>query len=83
MQYAQGESEIFQSIDCLRTHRVVSFINTPAIKAAASGSELVQKEALKVPMGRFGEPNEVAEAICFLASPMSSYMTGSSLIVDG
>ncbi|EXJ63359.1 uncharacterized protein A1O5_11680 [Cladophialophora psammophila CBS 110553] len=59
------------------------YINTPAIKAAAEASEAVQLEKLKVPMGRFGEPSEIAEAICFLASPMSSYMTGAGMIVDG
>lgn len=58
-------------------------MNTPAMKAAARSSELVQEEEKKVPMGRFGEPSELAEVICFLASPMSSYMTGSAVVVDG
>ncbi|MGX4675634.1 SDR family NAD(P)-dependent oxidoreductase [SAR92 clade bacterium H246] len=36
-----------------------------------------------IPMGRFGKVNEVASGIMFLASDESSYMTGSSLVVDG
>jgi 3-oxoacyl-[acyl-carrier protein] reductase len=36
-----------------------------------------------VPLGRFGEPREIAEAILFLASPMASYVTGQTLHVNG
>lgn len=37
----------------------------------------------RTPLGRWGEPSEIAEAICFLASPRASYITGQSLLVDG
>lgn len=40
-------------------------------------------EIAKTPQGRFGEMEEIADAMVFLASPMSSFMTGSSLCVDG
>ncbi|MDZ7628700.1 MAG: SDR family oxidoreductase [Parvularculaceae bacterium] len=36
-----------------------------------------------VPMGRIGDPGEVAEAVYFLASPTASYITGQTLFVDG
>ena len=36
-----------------------------------------------LPLGRFGTPNEVANAILFLASDESSFITGSELVVDG
>ena len=37
----------------------------------------------RVPLGRWGEPEEVADAICYLASNQASYITGSELLVDG
>jgi len=45
----------------------------------------VQKEAIlkKIPMGRIGDPEEIANAALFLASDMSKYMTGQVLTVDG
>jgi 3-oxoacyl-[acyl-carrier protein] reductase len=36
-----------------------------------------------IPMGRPGESREVADATVFLASPLSSYISGQSLVVDG
>lgn len=37
----------------------------------------------RVPMARWGTPEEIAQAALFLASDMSSFMTGQSLVVDG
>lgn len=37
----------------------------------------------RVPLGRWGEPEEIADAVCFLASDEASYVTGSELLVDG
>jgi NAD(P)-dependent dehydrogenase (short-subunit alcohol dehydrogenase family) len=37
----------------------------------------------KIPMGRFATPEEIAEAILFLASDRSSFMTGQALVIDG
>ncbi|MDI3270369.1 MAG: 3-oxoacyl-[acyl-carrier-protein] reductase [Bacillota bacterium] len=36
-----------------------------------------------IPLGRFGKPEEVAEAVAFLASPLAAYITGHILVVDG
>lgn len=40
-------------------------------------------EIAKVPQGRLGEMEEIADSIVFLASPMSSFMAGTGLVVDG
>ena len=37
----------------------------------------------RIPMGRFGQPSEIADAVHFLCSPRSSYITGAVLPVDG
>ncbi len=37
----------------------------------------------KIPMGRLGDPDEIGKAALFLASDMSSYMTGSQIVIDG
>ena len=58
-------------------------VKTAAMTSAVGESDLMKGELLRIPMGRFAEPREIAEAIIFLASPMSSYMSGASLIVDG
>jgi 3-oxoacyl-[acyl-carrier protein] reductase len=39
--------------------------------------------AAQVPLGRIGEPDDIAGAILFLASPLAAYVTGTSLVIDG
>jgi NAD(P)-dependent dehydrogenase (short-subunit alcohol dehydrogenase family) len=36
-----------------------------------------------VPLGRIGEPNDVAAVVLFLSSPASAYVTGQTIAVDG
>ena len=43
----------------------------------------LQEMIKKIPLGRYGQPQEVAEAILYLASDESTYLTGASLIIDG
>ncbi|KAH8808646.1 oxidoreductase [Xylogone sp. PMI_703] len=59
------------------------YVNTPAMAAAVTHSDVMKGELLRIPMGRLAEPDEIAQAIVFLASPMSSYMSGAGLVVDG
>ena len=45
--------------------------------------EFYSKTLARIPLGRLGRPEEVARAIAFLASPASSYITGTNLVIDG
>lgn len=36
-----------------------------------------------VPLGRYGQPHEVAELVAFLASPAAAYITGAQILIDG
>lgn len=50
---------------------------------AALPEEMVKRITAPIPLGRVGEPEEVADAFLFLASDMASYVTGEILSVDG
>jgi NAD(P)-dependent dehydrogenase (short-subunit alcohol dehydrogenase family) len=54
-------------------------LNREIWQNAAAAEEWVRSSAL----GRFGEASEVADAVAFLVSPQSSYITGHTLVVDG
>ncbi len=47
------------------------------------GADGLARVAATVPLGRFGEPTDVADAVVFLASPLSSYTSGANLVLHG
>jgi 3-oxoacyl-[acyl-carrier protein] reductase len=55
----------------------------PGWIATASSTEAERIAGLHTPIGRAGTPEEVAAAVCFLASKAASYITGQCLVVDG
>ena len=67
--------------------RVVSiaptFITTPLTEPFFANSEFRQWVVDRIPLGRIGSVEEVANAVVFLASPAASLVTGSSLLADG
>ena len=58
----------------LRTELLMKFLDTEQKK---------QRRLVHIPMGRFGEATEIADAVVFLASDESSFITGSDFVVDG
>jgi NAD(P)-dependent dehydrogenase (short-subunit alcohol dehydrogenase family) len=59
-------------------------VNTPLLQELfAADPERAARRMVHVPMGRFGEPEEMAAAVAFLASDDSSFMTASTFLVDG
>jgi NAD(P)-dependent dehydrogenase (short-subunit alcohol dehydrogenase family) len=58
----------------LKTELLMSFLNTDAKK---------QRRLVHIPMGRFGEAEEIARAALYLASDDSSFVTGTEFLVDG
>ena len=57
------------------------YIDTPM--NAANGPEVLRHVVSRTPLGRTGTADEVAEALCFLASDEASFITGAILAVDG
>ncbi|MEP7263811.1 MAG: SDR family oxidoreductase [Bacteroidota bacterium] len=65
------------------TQRLQSIMENKATSTQVNLDD-VQKEMMQeIPMQRFGKPEEIANAIAFLASPAASYITGINLPVDG
>jgi NAD(P)-dependent dehydrogenase (short-subunit alcohol dehydrogenase family) len=70
-------------------HNVRVNVLRPAVTRSDISAAIVTNDALRstyeaqVPMGRVGEPEEVAEAALFLSSPASSYVTGQVIDIDG
>lgn len=59
-------------------------VNTPLLQELfAKDAERAARRLVHVPMGRFGEPEEMANAVLFLASDESSFITASTFLVDG
>ncbi len=59
-------------------------VNTPLLQELfAKDAVSAQRRLVHVPLGRFGEPEEMAAAVAFLASDDSSFMTATTFLVDG
>ena len=65
------------------TQRLKSLVEEASIKANITYEEQLDRSLATIPMNRFAEPEEIANVACFLAGDKSSYLTGTSIMVDG
>jgi 3-oxoacyl-[acyl-carrier protein] reductase len=76
------------TVNCLApgriaTDRVVEFDKNRAQREATTVEQVQKQSRASIPAGRYGEASEFAAVAAFLASPRSSYVTGSVIRIDG
>ncbi|XP_074569554.1 noroxomaritidine/norcraugsodine reductase-like isoform X1 [Curcuma longa] len=70
--------------DNIRTNSVApGYIKTPLTEPLVQDEEFVARENHRVPLGRWGEPEDVAGVVAFLCLPPSCYVNGQVVVVDG
>ena len=60
-----------------------TFIRTPGTRKWLDDDDFRNSVVSRIPLGRIGEPSDVAGVVLFLASGAASLMTGTTLMVDG
>ena len=58
-------------------------IDTPMATSIKQDSKVLEATMADIPLRRMGMPEEISNAVLFLASDESSYMTGSVMVIDG
>ena len=70
--------------DGIRVNAVAPwYIRTPLAGPVLNNPEKLERIIGRTPMGRIGEPDEVASVVAFLCMPASSYVTGQTIAIDG
>ena len=67
----------------IQTDFLNSHLESRAQEGGRNAQELERETVDDIPMRRLGLPEEVAALVAFLASDRATYMTGSSLVIDG
>jgi len=80
---AQGVRVVGVSPGLTETGRVAEGLAADARASNGSIDEAKARVLKRMPMGRMASPEEIADAVLFLASPRASYVTGVTLTVDG
>jgi NAD(P)-dependent dehydrogenase (short-subunit alcohol dehydrogenase family) len=93
MAYSIAKSGVAHMVRCLADEMVVDNIRVNGvapglIRSAAStplwsDPQLLEESVRDIPLGRIGEPEDIAGAVIFLSSAAGSFVTGSTILVDG
>jgi 3-oxoacyl-[acyl-carrier protein] reductase len=67
----------------IATDRITYLDELKAKKTGLTREEIEEQSKKQIPLGRYGEPEEFAKVVTFLVSDASTYITGSSLLIDG
>lgn len=67
----------------IRVNTIAPMAETEMTQTIAHDPKFMEKYLQRIPLGRFGQPEEIAPAVVFLASDESSYITGQTICIDG
>ena len=81
--YAKAMSPAFGKVGARIVSLSPGIIDTSMGRLEQKAGPEMDKMIAVTPLGRMGEPNEIASVVAFLASPAASYITGTDILVDG
>jgi 3-oxoacyl-[acyl-carrier protein] reductase len=58
-------------------------VDTPLAELVVHNAELAPQYLKAIPLGRFGQPSDIADCVAFLASDEAAYITGQTIVIDG
>lgn len=67
----------------IQTNRITELDQLEADKQQIPIEELTKQKQAGLPIGRYGQPEEFAKVVVFLASSANTYVTGQSLVIEG
>ena len=81
--YAKAMSPAFGKVGVRIVSLSLGIIDANMGRLEQKAGPEMDKMIAVTPLGRMGEPNEIASVVAFLASPAASYITGTDILVDG